>query len=74
MDNFVQITVFCPPEPRLDAFVYKNAGKLYCVFYDIFYRLTSSVLFNLIFFMSTSQTSFRFLQQERIGQRRKRPV
>ena len=29
MDNFIQITVFCPPEPRLDAFVYRNAGKVY---------------------------------------------
>ena len=29
VDNFLQITVFCPPEPRLDAFVYKNAGKVY---------------------------------------------
>ena len=28
MDNFIQITVFCPPEPRLDAFVYRNAGKV----------------------------------------------
>ena len=29
MDNFIQITVFCPPEPRLGAFVYRNAGKIY---------------------------------------------
>ena len=29
MDYFIQITVFCQPEPRLDAFVYKNAGKVY---------------------------------------------
>ena len=30
MDNFIQITVFCPPEPRIGAFVYRNAGKVYC--------------------------------------------
>jgi len=29
MDNFIQITVFCPPEPRLDAFVNRNVGKVY---------------------------------------------
>ena len=29
MDNFIQITVFCPPEPRIGAFVYRNAGKVY---------------------------------------------
>ena len=29
MDNFIQITIFCPPEPRLDAFVNGNAGKVY---------------------------------------------
>ena len=29
MDNFIQITVFCPPEPRVGAFVYRNAGKVY---------------------------------------------
>ena len=29
MDNFIQITVFCPPEPRVGAFVYRNAGKIY---------------------------------------------
>ena len=29
MDNFIQITVFCPPEPRAGAFVYRNAGKVY---------------------------------------------
>ena len=28
-DNFIQITVFCPPEPRVGAFVYRNAGKVY---------------------------------------------
>lgn len=27
VDNFLQITVFCPPDPRVDAFVYRNAGK-----------------------------------------------
>ena len=30
MDNFIQVTVFCPPEPRVGAFVYRNAGKVYC--------------------------------------------
>ena len=29
MDNFIQITVFCPPEPRVGSFVYRNAGKVY---------------------------------------------
>ena len=29
MDNFIQISVFCPPEPRVGAFVYRNAGKVY---------------------------------------------
>ena len=33
MDNFIQITVFCPPEPRIGAFVYRNAGKVYTCFY-----------------------------------------
>ena len=29
VDNFLQITVFCPPDPRVGAFVYRNAGKVY---------------------------------------------
>ena len=29
MDNFIQITVVCPSEPRVGAFVYRNAGKVY---------------------------------------------
>ena len=29
MDNFVQITVFCSPKTRVEAFVYRNAGKFY---------------------------------------------
>lgn len=29
MDNFVQITTFCPPEPRVDGFVYRIMGKVY---------------------------------------------
>ena len=33
MDNFIQITVFCPPEPRIGTFVYRNAGKVYSKFY-----------------------------------------
>ena len=28
MDNFIQITVFCPSEPQVAAFVYRNAGKV----------------------------------------------
>ena len=28
VDNFLQINVFCPPEPRVGAFVYRNAGKV----------------------------------------------
>ena len=28
MDNFIQITVFCPPNPRVCAFVYRNAEKI----------------------------------------------
>ena len=32
MNNFIQIMVFCLPEPRVDAFVYRNAGKIHwCV-------------------------------------------
>ena len=27
MDNFIQIIVFCPAEPRVGAFVYRNEGK-----------------------------------------------
>ena len=27
--NLIQITVFCPSVPRLDAFVYRNAEKVY---------------------------------------------
>ena len=26
MDNFIQIIVFCPPEPRVGAFVYRNVS------------------------------------------------
>ena len=29
MDNFIQITVFCPNKPRVGAFVYRNVGKVY---------------------------------------------
>ena len=29
VDNFIQITVFCQPEPRVGAFVNRNAGKVY---------------------------------------------
>lgn len=29
MNNFVQITVFCSPKIRVEAFVYSNAGKFY---------------------------------------------
>ena len=29
MDDFIQITVFCPPKPRVGAFVYRNARKVY---------------------------------------------
>ena len=28
VDNFIQITVFCPPEPQVAAFVYRNDGKV----------------------------------------------
>ena len=27
--DFIQVTLFCPSEPRVGAFVYKNAGKVY---------------------------------------------
>ena len=30
VDDFIQITVFCPPRSQLDVFVYRNAGKVYC--------------------------------------------
>ena len=29
MDDFIQITLFCPLEPRVGAFVYRNARKVY---------------------------------------------
>ena len=29
MDSFIQITVFCRPEPRIGAYVYGNMGKVY---------------------------------------------
>ena len=29
MDTFIQSTIFCSPKPRVGAFVYKNAGKVY---------------------------------------------
>ena len=31
MDIFIQITGVCPPEHRVGAFVYRKAGKVYCV-------------------------------------------
>ena len=31
MDDFIQITVLCPLEPRVGAFVYRNAGKVYLI-------------------------------------------
>ena len=33
MDSFIQINVFCPPEPRVGAFVYRKAGK-FCFYRD----------------------------------------
>ena len=35
MDSFIQITVFCPPEPRVGAFVHWNAGKVYFLFFIV---------------------------------------
>ena len=29
VDDFIQIIVFCPPEPRVGAFVYRNTRKVY---------------------------------------------
>ena len=29
VDNVIQIAIFCSPEPRLDAFANRNAGKVY---------------------------------------------
>ena len=29
VDSFIQVTVFCPPNPRVGAFVYRDAGKVY---------------------------------------------
>ena len=31
LDSFIQITVFCPPEPPVGAIVYRNARKVYCI-------------------------------------------
>ena len=36
VDNFIQITVFRPPEPRVGAFVYRNAGKVYCPHFSFY--------------------------------------
>ena len=30
MDNSIQVTVVGPPKPLVDAFVHRNAGKVYC--------------------------------------------
>ena len=29
MGSFIQIIVICPPEPRVDVFVHRNAGKVF---------------------------------------------
>ena len=38
MDSFIQITLFCPHEPRVGVFVHRNAGKVLfqqlCKFYS----------------------------------------
>ena len=31
MDIFIQITGVCPPEHRVGAFIFRKAGKVYCV-------------------------------------------
>ena len=28
VDSFIQVIVCCPPDPRVGAFVYRNAGKV----------------------------------------------
>ena len=36
MDGFIQITVYRPPEPRVGAFVYRNARKVYGIKKSLF--------------------------------------
>ena len=36
-NSCIQITVFCPPEPRVGAFVYRNAGKVYNLVLSVIY-------------------------------------
>ena len=48
MDNFIQITVFCPPEPRIGAFVYRNAGKVYRTLFQPFLGIVISRLPRLL--------------------------
>ena len=31
VDNSIQMIVFCPPKPRICAFVYRNAGKVHTI-------------------------------------------
>ena len=31
VDSFIQVTEFFPPDPRVGAFVYRNAGKFYLI-------------------------------------------
>ena len=57
MDNFIQITVICPLEPRVGAFVYWNVGKVYYYHALCFVRdLTSEdKLFGLRVTLTTSE-------------------
>ena len=56
MDIFIQITVFCPPEHRVGAFVYRNAGKVYCVGH-----VDASVVRCICITISDQPLLFRFL-------------
>ena len=72
--NFIQITVFCPPEPRLDAFVYKNAGKVDCVFFMTYFIVLRPPFCSTWFFY-VNQSNFvpAFTARENNGSEKETP-
>ena len=61
MDDFIQITVFCPPEPRVGAFVYRNARKVYGIknIFIPFYR--RSKLWQIIHIMTEMDIVLKYV-------------
>ena len=49
VDSFIQVTVFCPPDPRVGAFVYRDAGKVYLMT-RCFFSLSLQVLSQIVDF------------------------